>query len=37
MTIIDATRNADTPKRKDVDRLRYLVKRNGPKRLSNCY
>lgn len=31
MTIIDATKNAENPKRKDVERLRYLVKRNGRK------
>ena len=37
MTIIDATRNTDEPKRKDVDCLRYLVKRNGPKYISRCY
>lgn len=29
MTIIDETRNADAPKRKDVEHLRYLVKRYG--------
>lgn len=37
MTVIDATRNCDEPMRKDVEHLRYLVKRNGPKYLSNCY
>lgn len=37
MTIIDATKNAESPKRKDVEHLRRMVKRNGPKYLSNCY
>ena len=37
MPLIDATRNADAPLRKDVDRLRRLVKRNAPKYVSRCY
>lgn len=32
MTVIDATRNADEPKRKDVDTLRRMVKRGTLKR-----
>ena len=33
MTLIDATLNTDEPKRKDVDRLRYVVKRGTCRKL----
>lgn len=31
MTIIDATKNSENPKRCDVEQLRRMVKRNGRK------